>query len=107
MRNFNDDGDHIYETDQGATDVLLSEFNYDVRADGKRTGVTEKVNNGTSTKETRVDWLYDNIGRLTAEAYNADVDVNEDPLDFITRYEFDLVGNRLDKDLNTGREVQR
>ncbi len=97
LRNFNDDGDHIYETDQGATDVLLSEFNYDVRADGKRTGVSEKVTDGSSTEETRVDWLYDNIGRLTQEVFNQ---ATGDTLDFTADYLFDLVGNRLEKSVD-------
>ena len=95
MRNYVDDGDNVYEL---AGDTLLSEFDYTARADGKRTAVVEQVYNGTATKTTEVDWLYDDIGRLVAEVYDGDASVDGDALDFIDRYQFDLVGNRLSKE---------
>ena len=56
----------------------MSEFDYSVRADGKRTAVVEQVYDGTATKTTEVDWLYDDIGRLVAEVYDADTSVDGD-----------------------------
>ena len=74
LRHFNDDGDYVYETGPSDTDVLLSEFDYTVRADGKRTRVVEHVYDGSSTTTTtQVDWLYDKIGRLTREIYDSPV----------------------------------
>jgi len=91
LRQFRDDGDHVYEA---SVDTVLAEFDYDLLADGRRSGVTERDDQGRST---RIDWLYDNAGRLTAEVYDSD----NDDLDFITRYKFDLVGNRLEKASDT------
>ena len=97
MRNYVDDGDNVYEL---AGDTLLSEFDYTVRADGKRTAVDETVYDGSSTETTRVDWLYDNIGRLIEEDYNS----SDDTLDFTADYVFELVGNRREKSVDRGRE---
>ncbi len=78
---------------------ILAQFSYSVRADGKRTSVIETLNyddnNDSQIDEHtgRVDWLYDNLGRLTREVYDApDTD-----LDFTADYRIDLVGNRLHK----------
>ncbi len=97
-RHYNDDGDHLWEAQ---VDSLLSEFAYTVRADGKRTAVDESVYDGISTKTTRVDWVYDNIGRLVQEDYDAD----GTDLDFTADYLFDLVGNRLKKSVDRGRDA--
>ena len=75
-------------------DALLAEYDYDLLPDGRRSGVTEIDDDGNTT---RIDWLYDNLGRLTRESY----DSYDGPLDFIADYQFDLVGNRLTKNTDT------
>ncbi len=90
---------HFRDTDANGTydsgvDALLAEFDYDVRADGRRTGVTETDDQG---RQTRIDWVYDSLGRLTRESY----DSHDDSLDFVADYVFDLVGNRLAKKTDT------
>lgn len=95
LREFKDtNGNHVYNN---GVDAILAEYDYDLLADGKRSGVTEKVdddgNPATALKNTRVDWLYDNLGRLSREVY----DSYDDTRDFATDYVFDLVGNRLAK----------
>jgi len=62
---------------------------------GRRSGVTEKQYDPASDtiRETRIDWLYDNLGRLTRESYNAPGTAE----DFIADYVLDLVGNRVAK----------
>ncbi len=92
VRTFRDtDGDDAYTA---GVDALLAEFDYDVRADGKRTGVTETDDQG---RTTRIDWDYDDIGRLIRESYNS----FDDSLDFIADYVFDLTGNRREKKTDT------
>ena len=69
-------------------DTLLSEYDYTLLADGKRASATETDANGNTTT---IDWLYDNLGRLTREVYDSTSD------GYITDYAYDLVGNRLTK----------
>jgi len=69
---------------------VLAEFDYDLLADGRRSGVTETDDQG---RTTRIDWRYDNLGRLTREVY----DSYDSALDFTTDYLFDLASNRLAK----------
>ena len=69
-------------------DTLLSEYDYTLLADGKRASATETDADGNTTT---IDWLYDNLGRLTREVYDGTSD------DYITDYAYDLVGNRLTK----------
>jgi YD repeat-containing protein len=87
-------GDHLFEA---GVDALLAQYDYDLAFDGKRSGVTELIdhdgNPSTPLQETRIDWLYDALGRLTEERY----DSFDDSLDFVADYAFDLVGNRLSK----------
>ena len=64
---------------------------------GKRTGVIEKTLVDTVLQETRIDWLYDNLGRLTGEAYDGYEITGQASQDYIARYKYDLVGNRLEK----------
>ncbi len=92
MRTFRDtDSDNTYTA---GVDALLAEYDYDVRADGKRTGVTEIDDQG---RTTRIDWSYDDVGRLIRESY----DSFDDSLDFIADYVFDLTGNRKEKKTDT------
>ena len=69
---------------------VLGMFEYELLLDGRRAGVDETDDLG---QVTQIDWFYDNLGRLTGEAY----DSHDDSLDFIDEYRFDLVGNRLQK----------
>ena len=86
---------------------ILAQFSYSVRADGKRTSVIETLNyddnNDSQIDEHtgHVDWLYDNLGRLTREIY----DSWNNSLDFTADYLFDLVGNRLTKTVDQGRDA--
>ncbi len=63
--------------------------------------MTEKQYDPVSqtTKETRIDWLYDNLGRLTREIYDLDPTTASDD-DFVADYVLDLVGNRLAKSVD-------
>ncbi|MEZ6044193.1 MAG: putative Ig domain-containing protein [Planctomycetaceae bacterium] len=71
----------------------LAEYDYTVRADGKRTGVTEtRWDNGTPLVDT-FSWTYDDLGRLVTEVF----DSHDNALDFEANYTYDLVGNRLEK----------
>ncbi len=90
LRHFADDGDDLYEA---GIDTLLAEFDYTVATDGKRSRVVETNDLGDVTT---IDWLYDALGRLTEERYDAEGTAS----DFIARYAFDLASNRvlLEKD---------
>ena len=79
------------------TESLLAEYDYDVALDGKRTGVTETDD---QARTTRIDWLYDNLGRLTRETYNS----YNSALDYTANYVMDLVGNRLQKTVDKGSD---
>ena len=69
---------------------LLAQYEYDLLFDGTRSGVTETDDDGAMT---RIDWFYDDLGRLTREVY----DSPGSSLDFVSDYIYDLVGNRLEK----------
>ena len=49
---------------------------------------------------TAIDWVYDQVGRLTSEDYDAPGTA----LDYTADYTFDLVGNRLTKTTDRGRD---
>lgn len=76
----------------------LYEFDYTVRADGRRTAVTETYWDNGTPKVTTIDWTYDNLGRLVTEEY----DSHDNNLDYTTDYTYDLVGNRLSKEVDQG-----
>ena len=81
----------------------LTEFDYSVRADGKRIAATETFwldSNGDTITEPHVNqlsWTYDNAGRMTDEVINH----FDNALDQTEHFVYDLVGNRrtLTKDL--------
>ena len=83
----------------------LAEFDYTVRADGKRTGVTETFwldeDNDPSTPATphvnTITWNYDDVGRLVDEVF----DHFDDSFDQSQQFVYDLVGNR--KSVTTDR----
>jgi len=76
----------------------LAEFDYTVRADGKRTAATETFwldeDSDPQTPATphvnEINWTYDDIGRLTDEVFNH----FDDTLDQTESFVYDLVGNR-------------
>ena len=49
---------------------------------------------------TVIGWTYDALGRLVEEAY----DSYDNGLDFTASYEYDLVGNRLEKTVDQGSD---
>ena len=71
LRQFKDGLNSQYENVyESGVDTLLAEYDYDLAADGRRTGVTEKTLVDLALEETRIDWLYDALGRLTREVYD-------------------------------------
>jgi YD repeat-containing protein len=77
----------------------LAEFDYTVQADGNRTGLTETFYDVTPVTNT-YSWEYDALGRLVEEV----MDMGDNALDQTTRYEFDLTGNRLKRELDKGND---
>ncbi|QDT46981.1 tRNA(Glu)-specific nuclease WapA precursor [Symmachiella dynata] len=71
----------------------LAEYDYTVRADGRRTAVTEKYWESGTAYTTDIAWTYDSLGRLIEEDY----DSHDNDLDYTTTFTYDLVGNRLSK----------
>jgi len=54
----------------------------------------------------RFDWFYDNLGRLTEERFDEGNDGNVSYQDdYVTDYQFDLVGNRLEKAVDTAASL--
>ncbi|TWT32082.1 RHS repeat domain-containing protein [Blastopirellula retiformator] len=74
-----------------------------MRADGKRIGVTETYwldENQDGTPEAHtvdIDWTYDALGRLTQET----IDHFHNQFDQTETFEYDLVGNRTKKELDS------
>ncbi len=84
-----------YETNpDNPTADVLSSFAYTLADDGMRTAVTEVVDGSTTT----INWTYDALNRLTKEVYDANGDSN----DFTHTYIYDLVGNRLERQVQDG-----
>ena len=81
------------KTWDSAVDQLLTEFDYTLSLDGKRTAATEKQLVDSVMQDTQINWLYDALGRLTREASHGPGTGH----DYITDYTYDLVGNRLTK----------
>ena len=80
-----------YDDYQSQTPTELAKYEYTLAADGKRTSVTE-------LDGTVINWTYDALNRLIAEDYNAP----SEPNDFTHTYVYDLVSNRLEKQV-TGK----
>ncbi len=53
------------------TPFLKTEFDYTYRADGQKTGLTEKEVLGGQTRTSTTSWSYDNAGRLTSETIDS------------------------------------
>jgi RHS repeat-associated protein len=79
----------------------IAEFDYTVRADGKRTAVLEQIwKDGPSQSPlvNQFNWTYDDVGRLTQEV----LDSSDNSLDYTTSYKFDLAGNRVEMKVDQG-----
>jgi len=83
------------DPDSFLDNAVLAAFDYTVRADGKRTAVTEQFDtddDGVLDLAHTFTWDYDNLGRLITET----LDSSDNSLDYTHDYAFDLVGNRLE-----------
>lgn len=76
----------------------IAEYNYTVRADGKKLSVDETYWDGGAAKTSDFTWVYDDLGRLVEEIHDDDQD---NSLDYHAFYTFDLTGNRLKKEVDT------
>lgn len=80
------------------------EYDYTVRADGKRTGATETFwldSNGDGTREPHTNhltWAYDDVGRLVDEV----LDHFDNSLDQTEHFAYDPAGNRLSMTVDQG-----
>ena len=83
-----------------------AEFDYSVRADGKRTSAVESFwlddDNNPSTADVlfqnTIDWKYDAIGRLVEERF----DHFDNSVDQTENFFFDLAGNRIRQKTDLG-----
>jgi RHS repeat-associated protein len=87
-----------------AADRLRAQFEYAYDTHHQRRSSVEKLNHGEGMNDSvvtsRFDWVYDALGRLTSERYDHDVNAEAAAADFWAEYDFDLVGNRLEKRLD-------
>lgn len=82
-------------TYKNASESIIAKYDYTFYADGMRSSVTE-------LDGTTINWEYDNINRLTKEVYDAPGTNN----DYIHRYTYDLVGNRMSRIVITRSDPQ-
>ena len=95
------------QTDSDQSGNVLASYDYEVRADGKRTSLDETVwfdandddiRQAGEVKSTSYDWTYDDVGRLTDEAItHFDSGVSQ-----AEKFEYDLTGNRTKLEKDTG-----
>ena len=84
----------------------LDEFDYTLRADGKRSQAIETFwfdSNSDSIAEphtNQIDWTYDDAGRLIDEVFNH----YDDLWDQTEHFTYDLTGNRVEKTLDKGND---
>ncbi len=72
----------------------IAEYDYTLRDDGLRSGVTELTYDDTSTtpfSTVNIGWTYDNLGRLQVETRSGSTNSSDD---YTANYAFDLAGNR-------------
>mgnify|MGYP007059411115 CR=1 FL=1 len=95
LTQFIDDGNGVYD----GTEALVATFDYEVEVDGQRSGVVEASYDAAGNPEYAnvFAWSYDNAGRLVEERLDATGTAD----DFVAEYSFDLVGNRLKKEVDT------
>ncbi|MEO1617892.1 MAG: putative Ig domain-containing protein, partial [Planctomycetota bacterium] len=97
------------QTDTNGSGQTLAEYDYTVRADGKRTALSEtfwidadsdgNVDTGEQ-KPSTYTWTYDEIGRLTDEV----LDHWDNNFDQTESFEYDLTGNRTERRLDSGSD---
>ncbi|MFN9602776.1 MAG: RHS repeat-associated core domain-containing protein, partial [Planctomycetota bacterium] len=102
LRYFESDSDNADLSDNAPK----GEIDYSYRADGKRTGVIEKFGDGRvfdgrrwiyqGSVRNSYTWSYDNAGRLISEV----LDSSDNSVDQTESYVYDLVGNRMRKEVN-------
>ena len=78
----------------------IAEYDYTVRADGRRTGLAEKFWTAGGVLQNEYTWDFDALNRLMSEK----VDSTNNALDQTTSFTFDLTGNRLSKALDLGND---
>jgi YD repeat-containing protein len=76
----------------------IAEYDYTVRADGRRTDLLERFFTSGGVVENSYSWSYDALNRLTSET----IDSSNDALDRTTSWTFDLTGNRLNQIVDVG-----
>lgn len=74
---------------------VVARFDYELRADGKRTEETRTFGNSTADVAT-TSWAYDDLGRLVGEARLDGGD------SYLTQFDYDAVGNRDRQTTATG-----
>lgn len=85
----------------------LFEQDYTLESNGQRDYVIEKRFDGSSTSPfstTKVDWTYDDLGRLTGETRDVGND-GQDGEDYVATYDYDLAGNRHEKVFNSANNT--
>lgn len=90
--------DHVTATNSGGHKLFEQE--YTLRDDGSRDYVIEKRYDGSSSSPfstTKIDWSYDDEGRLTGETRDEGNDSTQNGGDYTDVYSFDLAGNRITK----------
>ncbi|MEX0726126.1 MAG: hypothetical protein WD065_07645 [Planctomycetaceae bacterium] len=78
----------------------LAQFEYEVRADGRREQATEKFWFDNDVHENNITWTYDDAGRLIDEVF----DHYDDDFDQTQHFTYDLVGNRLLRVVDQGND---
>jgi RHS repeat-associated protein len=83
--------------------TLLASYDYHVRADGLRDEVLESRRTNTTGTYSTVDitWAYDDLGRLKSELRD-DGDNGPSADDYLTKYDYDLAGNRIHQRIDRG-----
>ena len=96
-------------TDADTNGNVTASYDYQVRADGRRTGSTETfwidanedgVQDAGELKSTDYAWSYDGLNRLTDEV----IDHWDDAFDQTESYGYDLTGNRTTLDRDKGND---
>ncbi len=81
----------------------LADYEYTVDTDGQRIKLEESLllSDGVTIRTAEIDWLYDDLGRLTQER----LDSSDDSLDYTTDFLYDLVGNRISQQTDHGNDT--
>ncbi|MCR9202888.1 MAG: hypothetical protein NXI04_29940, partial [Planctomycetaceae bacterium] len=93
-----DDLNRLTDIDETRADgTKLSEYDYTLRADGKRDFAEEKfyAEDGSLISHTTFDWEYDAAGRMTDEIFTNVDGLLFDIDDYHTSFQYDLTGNRV------------